>query len=229
MSKDATAIEQLSAAGADLTVPHTVLHYIYMPVRKSAALVARELRQRGFQTEERLGADNVNWLVLATHQTVVSEDFTAPWRPCPAGCASTSILCIRGRHERAPLSTQALVVAMIAFLLKHSDSDINSFAQLAVTALASPAKHTDIKEDVVARHLLLLENALGNDAAFTAAYNTLEQHGDVGKLEIAAIAKRFTDTNPKSRPAALKKIWARHHSLVTFDAKSRSRDGRSAA
>jgi hypothetical protein len=73
VSKDATAIEQLSAAGADLTVPHTVLHYIYMPVRESAALVARELRQRGFQTEERLGADNVNWLVLATHQIVVSE------------------------------------------------------------------------------------------------------------------------------------------------------------
>jgi hypothetical protein len=73
MSKDATAIEQLSAAGADLRVPHTVLHYIYMPVRESAALVARELRQRGFQTEERLGADNVNWLVLATHQIVVSE------------------------------------------------------------------------------------------------------------------------------------------------------------
>ena len=73
MSKDAVAIEQLSAAGADLTVPHTVMYYIYVPVRESAALVARELRQRGFQTEERLGADNVNWLVLATHQIVVSE------------------------------------------------------------------------------------------------------------------------------------------------------------
>ena len=73
MSKDAVAIEQLSAAGADLTVPRTVLHYIYMPVRDAAALVARELRQRGFQTEERLGADNVNWLVFATHQIVVSE------------------------------------------------------------------------------------------------------------------------------------------------------------
>jgi hypothetical protein len=73
MSKDAVAIEQLSAAGADLTVPHTVLHYIYMPVRESAARLARELRQRGFQIEERLGADNMNWLVLATNQIVVSE------------------------------------------------------------------------------------------------------------------------------------------------------------
>jgi Regulator of ribonuclease activity B len=80
MSKDAVAIEQLSAAGADLRVPHTVLHYIYVPVRESAALIARELRQRGFQTEERLGADNVNWLVLATHQIVVSEATMAATR-----------------------------------------------------------------------------------------------------------------------------------------------------
>jgi len=73
MNKDAVAIDELAAAGADLTVPRNVLHYIYMPNKEEAAAVARELRRRGFQTEERLGADGVNWLVLAVHEMIVTK------------------------------------------------------------------------------------------------------------------------------------------------------------
>jgi regulator of RNase E activity RraB len=73
MSIDADVIAQLAAAGADLSAPHTILHYIYVPNRESADSIANELRQRGFRIEERLGADNVNWLVLATHEVIVTE------------------------------------------------------------------------------------------------------------------------------------------------------------
>lgn len=73
MSADADAIKELAAAGADLTSPRTVVHYLYLPDRERAASVARTFNRRGFRTEERLGADNINWLVLATHEVLVSE------------------------------------------------------------------------------------------------------------------------------------------------------------
>jgi Regulator of ribonuclease activity B len=73
MSTDGDAIAQFAAAGADLSAPHTVGHYIYVPNRESAHSIANELTQRGFRIEERLGADNVNWLVLAIHEVIVSE------------------------------------------------------------------------------------------------------------------------------------------------------------
>ena len=73
MSTDAAAIAQLAAAGADLSSPHIILHYIYVPNRGSADSIANELRQRGFRIEVRLSADLVNWLVLATHDVIVSE------------------------------------------------------------------------------------------------------------------------------------------------------------
>lgn len=73
MSTDADVIAQLAAAGADLNAPRTVLHYIYVPNKGSADSVGNELRQRGFCIEQRLGADGENWLVLATHEVVVSE------------------------------------------------------------------------------------------------------------------------------------------------------------
>jgi hypothetical protein len=61
------------AAGADLSAPRTILHYIYVPNRGSADSIANELRQRGFRIEQRLGADGENWLVLAIHEVIVSE------------------------------------------------------------------------------------------------------------------------------------------------------------
>jgi hypothetical protein len=46
MSIDADVIAQVAAAGADLSVPHTIPHYIYVPNRESADSIANELRQR---------------------------------------------------------------------------------------------------------------------------------------------------------------------------------------
>ncbi len=73
MSDDRTALEELlrvSVPGA----PHTVLHYLYVPTREAAIKVAIDLRCRGFSTQERLGADGVNWLVLARHDLFLSEE-----------------------------------------------------------------------------------------------------------------------------------------------------------
>jgi hypothetical protein len=104
---------------------------------------------------------------------------------------------------------------VVEFLGGHSRVGIELFVESAISALEkrTPAP---LNEKLVQRHLVRLEKTLGDDAAFTAAYNALEHDSDVGKSEIAAIAKRFTDTSPESRPAALKKIWARHHSLMNL-------------
>lgn len=63
-----------SADVADPTQPCPVHHYLYFPKKKDAQRIASELRQRGFITEERRGADGKDWLVLASHTIVPTED-----------------------------------------------------------------------------------------------------------------------------------------------------------
>ena len=79
MSNDRVALEQLrrdDARGGS----RTILHYLYFPRREDADTSARELRASGFGTEQRLGADGANWLVLARHEVVPSEDTIAAAR-----------------------------------------------------------------------------------------------------------------------------------------------------
>lgn len=52
---------------------HVLRHYLYFPEEAGAASVVAELQRRGFRTEQRLGADGVNWLVLARHEIVPTE------------------------------------------------------------------------------------------------------------------------------------------------------------
>jgi hypothetical protein len=120
--------------------------------------------------------------------------------------------------------------SVMEFLRGFSGSRLRPLVEDAVGILnwTAPPPPTP-KEEVVERHLRRLQETLGNDPAFSAAYKGLDGDPDVGKLEIAAIAKRFTGKPAGSRSVALKKIWARHHVLRAFDAKSQSRDGRSAA
>jgi hypothetical protein len=61
MSGDKKAVAELATA-SDPAAPHLIFHYVYFPNREAAASVASELRSSGFDTEERLGADGVNWL-----------------------------------------------------------------------------------------------------------------------------------------------------------------------
>jgi hypothetical protein len=106
---------------------------------------------------------------------------------------------------------------VVEFLSGHSRVGIELFVESAISALEKRTPpQPPVDEELVQHHLVQLEKALGDDAAFTAAYKALECDRDAGKLEIAAIAKRFTDTSPQSRPAALKTIWARRHSLMNL-------------
>ncbi len=71
MDFDPPASSERLVAGAP--TPHVVSHYLYFPIERSAKEVAAALRAKGFQTEERLGADGENWLVLARHEIVPTE------------------------------------------------------------------------------------------------------------------------------------------------------------
>lgn len=79
MSKDMMAITEVGAV-SDLREPHTISHYLYVPNRGDARTIAEELKRRGFHTEERLGADSVNWLVLARHEAIPTEERMASVR-----------------------------------------------------------------------------------------------------------------------------------------------------
>jgi hypothetical protein len=103
----------------------------------------------------------------------------------------------------------------VQFLGDHSHVGIESFLESAMREFENPAPlQPSVNEEVVERHLVQLEKALGDDAAFTAAYKALECDSAAGKLEVTTISKRFTYKASMSRPAALNKIWARHHSLM---------------
>jgi regulator of RNase E activity RraB len=79
MSNDKQAVVQLAAV-SDADAPHLILHYVYLPNKEFAASLASELRSSGFDIEERLGADGVNWLVLARHVAVPTEALMAATR-----------------------------------------------------------------------------------------------------------------------------------------------------
>lgn len=79
MSDDRAALEQLLQASKPGAL-HVVLHYLYFPAKNAAAGAAVKLRSLGFKTEERVGADGTNWLVLARHEIVPSDETIAAAR-----------------------------------------------------------------------------------------------------------------------------------------------------
>ncbi len=52
----------------------TVTHFIYVPDKAVAVALIRELKRKGFRTEERESEDGTDWLVLASHDLVPSEE-----------------------------------------------------------------------------------------------------------------------------------------------------------
>jgi hypothetical protein len=57
----------------------------------------------------------------------------------------------------------------------------------------------------------------------------LRSNNDIGKQEVAALAKQMAGSAGRSTEDALKKIMNRHQTLMTFKAKSLATGGRSAA
>jgi Regulator of ribonuclease activity B len=79
MSDERTAFEELARVitpGAT----YTIAHYLYFPTREGARTIAAALQARGFRVEDRLGADGINWLVLARHEVVPSLELIAATR-----------------------------------------------------------------------------------------------------------------------------------------------------
>ena len=50
-----------------------VSHFVYIPKRVNAETLAARLRGDGLDVEMRMGADNINWLVLV-HQIATDDD-----------------------------------------------------------------------------------------------------------------------------------------------------------
>lgn len=73
MSDDRAAIAELMGASKP-GQSHVLRHYLYFPRESAARNAANELCHHGYRTEERLGADGANWLVLARHDIVPTED-----------------------------------------------------------------------------------------------------------------------------------------------------------
>jgi Regulator of ribonuclease activity B len=77
---DSLVIRQLAAHGANLSRPRDVQHYLYFPTEPEASNAAQILEGEGYGVEVSMGADNINWLVLASSSQVVSPDSVVQFR-----------------------------------------------------------------------------------------------------------------------------------------------------
>jgi hypothetical protein len=76
---DRLAVEELLRNSSRNSV-HKLKHYLYFPSKRAARKAAAKLREQSFGVEERLGADGVNWLVLARQDVVPSPELVATVR-----------------------------------------------------------------------------------------------------------------------------------------------------
>jgi hypothetical protein len=79
---DGLVLEELSAAGADLSQPRGVVHYVHLPSREAAEAFAPMVVNQGFepQISERgpeAADDPRPWTVAATSHMVVTEEAVA--------------------------------------------------------------------------------------------------------------------------------------------------------
>ena len=79
MSRDKDALEQLRTASKPGGL-HQVTHYLYFETAKVAREVASQLQASGYSTEDRLGADGENWLVLAKQKCVPTDAYVEQTR-----------------------------------------------------------------------------------------------------------------------------------------------------
>jgi len=82
---DQLVLEQLRSAGADLTKPREVLHYLHARTREDAERAAPQVRAAGYEVELREPdpedlATSHPWIVIATTHAVVSSDSVAETR-----------------------------------------------------------------------------------------------------------------------------------------------------
>lgn len=72
-SRDTAVIEQLRAAGSDLSKPHPLQFYLYVPTEEAAKRAAVVLSRQEFQVGVRTAAMGSGWLALcAAHREQVA-------------------------------------------------------------------------------------------------------------------------------------------------------------
>jgi hypothetical protein len=117
---------------------------------------------------------------------------------------------------------------IVTALKRHKFLDANILA--APTTPPKPSAkgpaHEAARADVVQAHLRKLEQSLGDDAGFTTAFHALNADPEIRTAEYVALAKLFAFAAVKSKASALKKIRARHETLMTSRAKMVATAGR---
>jgi hypothetical protein len=115
-------------------------------------------------------------------------------------------------------------------VLERGPIDAAPETQSAATRGAGTKKPRDqAPSELVPDYLRQLETSLGDQSRFPAVYERLASDPSLAVVDFRALAKQFAKVTAKSKTDALKKIWNRHQSLLSFDAKARATDGRSAA
>ncbi len=69
-SDDQAVLDQLAAAGSDLSKPHRVEFYLYFPTEQAAREAAERLEAEGFEGEMERSADLSSWLCLVSQRMV---------------------------------------------------------------------------------------------------------------------------------------------------------------
>ena len=84
---------------------------------------------------------------------------------------------------------------------------------------------------LVADTVVQLEAALDDERAFAQIMKRLETEACFRQIEVAAICRQFAGGAAASiaKREAIRRIWARHNSLMDHFAKRRAQAGRSAA
>src|SRR5919201_1750213 len=71
---DALTLTQLAKAGADLSRPTEIIHYLYLPTEAQARDAARELEVAGYAVDVRHAAQGSTWLALSKIEEIPSAD-----------------------------------------------------------------------------------------------------------------------------------------------------------
>lgn len=71
---DQAVLEKVAEFGSNLELPHAVHHYLYFPTEDTARRAGARLSAEGYEIEIRLGADDVNWLTLASHRLLLTPE-----------------------------------------------------------------------------------------------------------------------------------------------------------
>jgi regulator of RNase E activity RraB len=77
---DARTLDELARAGSDLSRPHRIEFFLFLPDRQAADAVATELRGEGFKVEVGQGEHEADWLCLATREMLPELAALHRWR-----------------------------------------------------------------------------------------------------------------------------------------------------